>query len=226
MRVYPAHEDLGLNPEADRTEDLRPGISDAVGVAALAASEQTTQQETEKGKSMSTITPPTDEPRAFEGDRYERLRKSCALLAADENLGAGEPLYNAEGLIAFADSVAQLRLLDGLSEYDANTVSLLVALDFIQGPRRMAWRIWDMHLDNPQTPQRDHDNEIAVIYAIVGILHMVLGAWLGPDPQLALARLAADAADVYDMLKEEPGNAGDYLLAARDSITDAIGALG
>lgn len=24
MRSYPEHEDLGLNPEADRTEDLRP----------------------------------------------------------------------------------------------------------------------------------------------------------------------------------------------------------
>lgn len=23
MRAYPEHEDLGLNPEADRTEDLR-----------------------------------------------------------------------------------------------------------------------------------------------------------------------------------------------------------
>lgn len=167
----------------------------------------------------------TGEQDTFEGDRYERLRKSCALLAADEGLVAGEPPYNAEGLIAFADSVAQLRLLEGLSEYDANTVALLVALDFIRGPKRMAWRIWDMHLDNPQTPQRDHDDEIAVVHAIVGILHMVLGAWLDPDPQRALARLAADAAEAYDMLKEEPGNAGDYLLAARDSIADAIEAL-
>lgn len=27
MREYPAHEDLGLDPEADQTEDLRPGNS-------------------------------------------------------------------------------------------------------------------------------------------------------------------------------------------------------
>lgn len=25
MRTYPEHEDLGLNPQADRTPDLRPG---------------------------------------------------------------------------------------------------------------------------------------------------------------------------------------------------------
>ena len=28
MRTYPAFEDLGLHPEADRTEDLRPGKYD------------------------------------------------------------------------------------------------------------------------------------------------------------------------------------------------------
>lgn len=175
---------------------------------------------------MTTVTPPTDELKAFEGDRYDRLRKSCELLATDENLVAGDAPYNAEGLIAFAESVGQLRLLDGLSDYDANTVSLLVALDFIQGPRRMAWRIWDMHLDDPQTPQRDHDNEIAVIHALVGILHMVLGAWLGPDPWLMLNRLAVDINEAYESLKLEPGSTGDYLRAAMDNIDDAIGAMG
>ena len=34
MRTYPAHEDLGLDPEADRTEDLRPGKSESPEVAA------------------------------------------------------------------------------------------------------------------------------------------------------------------------------------------------
>lgn len=31
MRIHPQHEDLGLNPEADRTEDLRPGMRSALG---------------------------------------------------------------------------------------------------------------------------------------------------------------------------------------------------
>lgn len=41
MRDYPEHEDLGLNPEADQTEDLRPGKSEAPEVAASEASEPT-----------------------------------------------------------------------------------------------------------------------------------------------------------------------------------------
>lgn len=40
MRVYPQHEDLGLDPEADRTEDLRPGNSDAARAGTPAASER------------------------------------------------------------------------------------------------------------------------------------------------------------------------------------------
>lgn len=39
MRDYPQHEDLGLNPDADRTEDLRPRKSEAPEVAASGASE-------------------------------------------------------------------------------------------------------------------------------------------------------------------------------------------
>lgn len=32
MRIYPAHEDLGLDPEADRTEDMRkaPAATEAL----------------------------------------------------------------------------------------------------------------------------------------------------------------------------------------------------
>jgi hypothetical protein len=41
MRVYPAFEDLGLDSDADRTEDLRPTKSEAPEVAASEASEPT-----------------------------------------------------------------------------------------------------------------------------------------------------------------------------------------
>ena len=33
MRTYPAHEDLGLNPEADRTEDMRKPPAATEGVS-------------------------------------------------------------------------------------------------------------------------------------------------------------------------------------------------
>lgn len=41
MRVYPQFEDLGLDPTADKTPDLRPGKSEAPEVAAPRASEPT-----------------------------------------------------------------------------------------------------------------------------------------------------------------------------------------
>lgn len=41
MREYPQFEDLGIDPDADRTEDLRPGKSEAPEVAASEASEPT-----------------------------------------------------------------------------------------------------------------------------------------------------------------------------------------
>lgn len=47
MRDYPHPEDLGLNPEDDRTEDLRPGNSDAARAATPTASEPSTHLRTE-----------------------------------------------------------------------------------------------------------------------------------------------------------------------------------
>lgn len=38
MRDYPHPEDLGLDPDADHSEDLRPGKSEAPEVAASEAS--------------------------------------------------------------------------------------------------------------------------------------------------------------------------------------------
>jgi len=37
MRDYPQHEDLGLDPEADQTEDLRPDKKNAPGRCANTA---------------------------------------------------------------------------------------------------------------------------------------------------------------------------------------------
>jgi hypothetical protein len=188
---------------------------------------QSNQPLTRKEMFMTTVHPTSDTTpeAAFEGDRYERLMKCATILAEDPNVVAAEPPYNHEGLLAFALSVAALKLLDGLTEYDSNTVALLVTLDFLGGPRRMAWRIHDMSTEKPQTPARKHDDEIAVVYALAGILRMVIGGFLDPDPLRDLTALAAEAAEAYHMVKELPGNAGDYVRAARDSIADAIEAL-
>lgn len=47
MRIYPQqyHADLGLDPEADRTEDLRSGNEDDPGAGTPRPSEPITQQE-------------------------------------------------------------------------------------------------------------------------------------------------------------------------------------
>ncbi|KAA1248802.1 hypothetical protein F0Q45_18650 [Mycobacterium simiae] len=175
-----------------------------------------------------------DETGRFTGDRYERVRKAAEILAADENLASAEVPYNSEGLLAFADSLAQLRLLYGLSEYDCNTIGLLAPLDFLQGPRRMAWRIWDMLTDEPQTPQRNHDNEIAVIYSLVGILHMVIGAFLDPDPVRNLTALHAGIEEASGVIEYVASKSGDTspmreaaadLLIAEVAVADAIEAL-
>ncbi|KAA1249806.1 hypothetical protein F0Q45_13050 [Mycobacterium simiae] len=189
-------------------------------------SEPTHQMNDEKGTAIMTHRSDTTEQGAFKGDRYDRLAEAAKILADDEGLTAAKAPYNSEGLLAFAAEIAQLKLLDGLSEYDSNTIGFLVLLDFLRGPQRMAWRIYDMLSDSPETPAREHDNEIAVVYSMAGILRMVIGAWLEPDPLRNLKALAADAAEAYALVKERPGNAGDYLLAARDSIADAIEALG
>lgn len=41
MREHPQHEDLGLDPDADRTEDLRPGKSESPRAATPRDSEPT-----------------------------------------------------------------------------------------------------------------------------------------------------------------------------------------
>jgi hypothetical protein len=50
--------------------------------------------------------------------------------------------------------VIDARLLDGLSEHDANTVIMLLILDFTQGLERMAWRLTDWLADSRSVDRR------------------------------------------------------------------------
>lgn len=52
MRPHPYHEDLGLDPDADKTPDLRPGNDDVP----RAATPRTSEHPSERGSSMSTVT--------------------------------------------------------------------------------------------------------------------------------------------------------------------------
>jgi hypothetical protein len=50
--------------------------------------------------------------------------------------------FGAEGLRAFIGDLIDARVFDGLSECDADTVAMLVVLDFLKGPHQLAWRIY------------------------------------------------------------------------------------
>ena len=58
------------------------------------------------------------------GDRYERLRSGAEKITLDPNVVASDSIFGAEGLRAFVGELIEARYLDGLSEYDANTVSM------------------------------------------------------------------------------------------------------
>jgi hypothetical protein len=86
----------------------------------------------------TTTTIRVDSRGTYLGDRYERLRNGAEQIASDPNVAASDSIIGADGLRAFVGDLIEARFLDGLSEYDANTVSLLVALDSSRDPT--GWR--------------------------------------------------------------------------------------
>jgi hypothetical protein len=72
---------------------------------------------------MTTATTiPAGGTREYLRDRYDRLRNGSETLASDPTMSETDSIYGAEGLRAFTTSVIDARLLDGLSENDADTV--------------------------------------------------------------------------------------------------------
>lgn len=78
MRDYPAHEDLGLDPDADKTPDLRPGNEDVPGAGTPGTSETTTQQ-SQKGLNTMVIQAPD---RAIEHLKEARMYVKRMILPA------------------------------------------------------------------------------------------------------------------------------------------------
>lgn len=141
---------------------------------------------------MTTTKTPTGE---YLADRYDRLRKCAGILAADPAMVANDSIYGAEGLRAFTQSVIDARLLDGLSEHDADTVAMLMILDFTKGPERMAWRLSDWLRPVKADPaagtepvsrsirsvNRHDDNDAAVICVLALAFGLVMSAFAGPE---------------------------------------------
>ncbi|MCG7582790.1 hypothetical protein [Mycolicibacterium sp. OfavD-34-C] len=129
-----------------------------------------------------TTTIPAGGTREYLADRYDRLRNGAEIIASDPNVAESESMFGAEGLRAFTESVIDARLLDGLSEYDADTVSLLITLDFLRGPDRMAWRIHEW-INGNTLGRDDGDNADAVLTVLALALALVLSAFAGPEFQ-------------------------------------------
>ncbi len=176
------------------------------------------------------------EPQPFEGDRYERLRRAAEILGAGESVASGNIPYNSEGLLAFAESVAQLKLMDGLTDSDANHLTMFAVLDFTRGPQHMAWRIGNLLSDHPDVPCQ-YENEMAVIHAYVGLLHMLLGCFAAPSLRARLSKVAAEVNETHEAARTLAVEARDgadssryvesasHLVTAQAAIADAIGAL-
>ncbi|CQD07450.1 hypothetical protein BN000_01489 [Mycobacterium europaeum] len=137
----------------------------------------------QKGSTIMTHTADTNEREHVTEDRYERFFQAAKVIAEDENIAAAEFPYNGECLLVFVNTIVDEKLMDGLSENDADWVGMLTLLDFCRGAPRMAWRISDLFADEPSMGY-ELDNDIAVIHALTGVLRTMLWAFVDVDPAL------------------------------------------
>jgi hypothetical protein len=66
----------------------------------------------------------------FAGDRYQRLQQGAAVLAADPSLASAPEPFGAGGLTAFVAACRSNRVLDGLSDDDADLLAMLLLIHF------------------------------------------------------------------------------------------------
>ena len=80
----------------------------------------------------TTTTIPVGSNGEYLGDRYDKLRNAAETIASDPNAAESDSIFAAEGFRAFTGDLIDARVLDGLSECDADTVAMLVVLDVVQ----------------------------------------------------------------------------------------------
>ena len=87
-------------------------------------------------------------------------------------------------LLGKAPDMINARVLDRLSECDADTVAMLVVLDFLKGPHQLAWRIHEW-LNGHTLSRDDEDNPWAVCAALATALKVMLdGLKPSGDPEI------------------------------------------
>jgi hypothetical protein len=130
------------------------------------------------GKAVTTTT--TDLDPTYLPDRYDRLRSGAEIIASDPNVENADSFMNGDCLCAFIDDLADKRVLDGLTEHDADTVCLLATLDFLRGPQHMAWRIKSW-LGDDRGVSREDDDTWAVCAVLAEVLRLYLCAFTGDE---------------------------------------------
>ena len=134
---------------------------------------------------MTTTTPiPVGSNGEYLDDRYGKLRNAAETIASDPNVAESDSIFGAEGLRAFIGSLIDARILDGLSDDDADTVAMLVVLDFTRGPHQLGWRIHEW-LNGHTLTREDEGNPWAVCAALASALKVMLDG-LKPlgDPEI------------------------------------------
>lgn len=134
----------------------------------------------------STTTIPAGGVHEYLADRYDRFRDGCEILASDPAVMETDSIFGADGLRAFTNTLIDARILDGLSEHDANTVMMLLQLDFTRGPQRVAWRLTDW-LSDHRTVDRNDDDTNAVVAVLALALSLMLAAFAGTEFEEASA---------------------------------------
>jgi hypothetical protein len=106
----------------------------------------------------------------FAGDRYQRLRQAATVAADDPAVTSAPFPFDAEGLSSFVERIAARRLLDALSDRDADWVSMILTLDFPEGPAALAIRVRD-YLATVACGDKTNQRARAIGCALAGALH-------------------------------------------------------
>lgn len=110
--------------------------------------------------------------------RYDRLNLCAKEYASGTDFGDG--FWTGDMVIALAVNLTAARVLDGLTEHDANTVSMLTILDVARGFRHMVWRMADW-LSDKRTVDREDDDEAAVLSVLARVLAITAAAFVGEE---------------------------------------------
>ncbi|ETZ58169.1 hypothetical protein L841_0074 [Mycobacterium sp. MAC_080597_8934] len=99
------------------------------------------------------------------------------MLASDPAIENADSLFNGQFIRAFVHELVEAKVLDGLSERDCDTFSMLAIINGAQGPAHLAWRIHQWLNGNQLDRNTDEDNPLAVCSALATALKIMIDAF-------------------------------------------------